>query len=76
MTVTGITYAVGAGAFTNVGNAIALSGNVTLLSGGSVTNDQTLTRDSAARWARFTRRLLRGGANVKSMKRGCAWPLP
>ena len=42
MTVTGITYAVGAGAFTNVGNAITLGGNVTLLAGGSVTNDQTI----------------------------------
>lgn len=42
LTVTGITFSAGAGAFNLVGNPIALSGNIGVTVGGSVTNDQTV----------------------------------
>jgi autotransporter-associated beta strand protein len=42
MTVTGVTFAASAGAYTLRGNPITLEGNVAVLAGGSVTNDQTV----------------------------------
>jgi autotransporter-associated beta strand protein len=42
MTVTGVTFAAGAGAFTLRGNPVTLGGNVAIQGGGSVTNDQTI----------------------------------
>ena len=41
--VTGITFAAGAGAFNLVGNPINLAGNIAVSVGGSVTNDQTVS---------------------------------
>ena len=41
-TVNGITFASGAGAFTLDGNPITLGGNISVLAGGGVTNDQTV----------------------------------
>ncbi len=42
VTVTNITFAAGAGAFTLGGNAITLGGNIAIAIGGSATNDQTV----------------------------------
>jgi len=43
VTVSNITFAAGAGAYTLLGNPITLGGNIGIAIGGSVTNDQTLS---------------------------------
>ncbi len=47
VTVNGITYAAGAGAFTLRGNPITLAGNISVTAGGSVTNTQVVNLDMA-----------------------------